>query len=56
MMNEKRTQNIAALLIRGLSRVPKVKCDDTVGETTDGDVASTEADTTESSNQAGGER
>ena len=40
MMNEKRAQNIAALLIRGLSRVQKVKRDDTVDEPTDDGVGS----------------
>ena len=56
MMNEKRTQNIAALLIRGLSRVQKVKQDDTVDEPTDDGDVSTDAVTPECSVPAGGER
>ena len=56
MMNEKRTQNIAALLIRGLSRVQKVKNDETVVEKTDGDDVSTEAAAPEVGSPAGGER
>ncbi|TWU54805.1 hypothetical protein Poly51_35240 [Rubripirellula tenax] len=56
MMNEKRTQNIAALLIRGLSRVQKVKREQTAVETTDGEDVSTEDHAPECSMPAGGER
>ena len=56
MMNEKRTQDIAALLIRGLSRVQKVKRDETVVETTDGEDVSTADHAPEVSSPDGGER
>ena len=56
MMNEKRTQNIAALLIRGLSRVQKVKRDETAVETADGEDVSTEDHANEASSPDGGER
>jgi len=56
MMNEKRTQNIAALLIRGLSRVQKVKRDDTVDEPTDDGDVSTADHAPEVSSPDGGER
>ena len=56
MENEKRTQNIAALLIRGLSRVQKVKRDQTAVETTDHEDVSTEDHATDVSSPGGGER
>ena len=56
MINEERTQNIAALLIRGLSRVQKVKRDETAVESTDGEDVLTEDHAPECSMPAGGER